>query len=166
MKAIDLSRHHVFIIDNNRDMLVLLRIMLRDMGCQAVEDASDGLKAYDLLKDGYTPHLIITDWMMPIITGIELVYAIRSPNELGRSTPIVMMSEFQDDAHEAEARDAGVDEFLGKPFSNQDMTRCIAAVTHFRRPFIRAPRYNGPDRRRRVMEDYPGPERRKNPPKK
>ena len=60
----------------------------------------------------------------------------------------------------AQARDTGATEFLVKPFSANDLARRIAYVINKPRDFIETSDYFGPDRRRRIIEDYQGPKRR------
>ncbi len=59
------------------------------------------------------------------------------------------------------ARAAGITEFIAKPLSAKTLMARVTAVIEHPRPFIRSPRYFGPDRRRRQTSDYKGPERRK-----
>ena len=163
MKSLDLSPLRILVVENNRAMRSLLRTMLQGMGCQNIEDATTGLNAYDMLSVGtFMPDLVIVSWELPVLNGIETVYAIRSSNELRLDVPIIITTEFPDDQKIAEARDGGVDEFLPKPLSNQTLQRALASVVLLRRPFLRLPTFVGPDRRRALLEDYDGPERRQN----
>jgi DNA-binding response OmpR family regulator len=107
------------------------------------------------------PDVLILDWMMEGMTGIDLAKMIRtsaaSPNPF---VPIIMLTGHTSPERVRQARDFGVNEFLAKPVSvNAVMTRLSAVIEH-PRPFVRTKVYFGPCRRRRGTDEYKGPERR------
>jgi DNA-binding response OmpR family regulator len=73
---------------------------------------------------------------------------------------IIMLTGHADPAHVFRARDAGVSEFLAKPLSARLLVERLNAVLFNERPFVRAPTYAGPCRRRRSEGVYRGPRRR------
>ncbi|MCD8498230.1 MAG: response regulator [Alphaproteobacteria bacterium] len=107
------------------------------------------------------PDIVIADWHMEPMSGIELVDKIRtSPSSPNKFVPIIMMTGYSAMPRVAEARDTGATEFLVKPFSANDLAKRIAHVINKPRDFIEADKYFGPDRRRRKLDDYRGPLRR------
>ena len=92
--------------------------------------------------------------------GVECVRQIRTLNGVNRFVPIIMVTGYTETSLKKEARDAGVDDFLGKPISPQSLLGRIISVMDNRRPFYEADGYFGPDRRTKA-EKYSGPEQRK-----
>ncbi len=84
-----------------------------------------------------------------------------SPNPF---VPIIMTTAYAEKQRVMEARDIGITEFIAKPLSAKTLMARITAVIEHPRPFVRSPRYFGPDRRRRQASDYTGPERRQSEP--
>ena len=94
-------------------------------------------------------------------SGIELVNRIRnSPDSPNKMVPIIMMTGYSAMPRVSEARDSGATEFLVKPFSANDLARRIAYVINKPRDFIETEDFFGPDRRRRVMENFDGTRKR------
>src|SRR3546814_1685570 len=75
--------------------------------------------------------------------------------------PIIMVTAQSEEWKVMKARDAGVTEFLVKPFSAKTMARRITVVVENPRQFVRTDEFFGPDRRRHVISNYTGQERRK-----
>ena len=141
-------------------MLKLVTSVLDTLGVGKIHSAENGEEGYEVFAKN-NPDIVITDWHMQPLSGIDLVKKIRqnkkSPN---RTVPIVMMTGFSALPRVAQARDTGVTEFLVKPFSANDLARRIAYVINKPRDFIETKEYFGPDRRRRKIENYKGPFRR------
>jgi DNA-binding response OmpR family regulator len=98
---------------------------------------------------------------MEPMDGIELTKLIRrDPASPNRLAPIILVTGFSAVGRVGVARDAGITEFMVKPFSANDLAKRLAYVINKPRDFIDAPAYFGPDRRRRKNPDYPGPYRR------
>jgi two-component system chemotaxis response regulator CheY len=87
----------------------------------------------------------------------EVRTAPGSPNPF---IPIVMITGHTEKHRVQAARDAGITEFLAKPFTAQSLFAHLAIIIEHPRPFVRCPGYFGPDRRRKTIEDYAGPWRR------
>lgn len=108
------------------------------------------------------PDIVLTDWEMEPVDGLELIKWIRrdsmSPK---RTVPVIIMTGYAASMRVAEARDKGVTEFLVKPFTANELARRIAYVIDSPRDFVETREFFGPDRRRRRSQDYEGPERRK-----
>ncbi|MDP6804251.1 MAG: response regulator [Rhodospirillales bacterium] len=112
-----------------------------------VKEAADGLKVLRILKGGYNPDIIITNWEMPKLDGIKLIRMIRDPKESPNPyVPIIMVSAYSEVNRVIQARDAGVSEFLAKPISAQLLYERIATTIEHPRPFVKSESFFGPDR--------------------
>src|ERR1044072_2792735 len=99
---------------------------------------------------------------MPIFDGLELAQMIRQPDaNTNPYVPSIMLTGHSEKNSVVSQRDAGITEFLAKPFSAKSLYQRILNVVANPRPFIRTKSYFGPDRRRNVNPNYAGPERRK-----
>ena len=104
--------------------------------------------------------LILTDWQMQPLSGIELTKRIRtSPDSTNVFVPIIMITAFHEREHVFKARDAGVTEYVVKPISPKSLFSRIDAVIERPRQFVRVGEFFGPDRRRQ-KKGYSGDERR------
>ena len=160
MAIYDLRHLNVLIVDDNRHMRTLIRTVLNSLGVWQIQEASDGADALKELEI-FQADLLICDLMMVPFDGIELTEMIRnakdSPN---RFIPIIMLTGHTEMYRVAEARDAGVDEFLAKPISARTLYARLIEVIERRRPFVKSRTYFGPDRRRQNDPNYRGPKRR------
>jgi CheY-like chemotaxis protein len=124
---------------------------------EALASAAEALKAAPGLK----PDLILSDWIMPDIDGMALVRLIRrGETAFVRHVPVILMTAQATEETVEKARLAGVDEFVGKPFSIGAITTRIEAVLTRKRRFVDGANYAGPCRRRRDEDEYEGPLRR------
>jgi len=156
MSVGDLSALQFLVVDDHDHAREIVIELLRAFGARRLLQARDGYAAIDLLSN-HEVDIVITDALMQPMDGLTLTRVIR---EAGSMTPIVMITAHATFAVLAEARDAGVTEFLTKPITGQGFLRRLDAVIHQPRPFIRTADYFGPCRRRRVDDAYQGPERR------
>jgi CheY-like chemotaxis protein len=144
-------KHGVVIADPVENMASLIAAMVRGLGHRMVLEITNPRELKAVL-DSRSYSLIVLDDQMGPPDAIDLVRHIRTDmNSPNRTTSIIMMSSAPDIARIAEARDAGVSEFLKKPFSATDLQRRIAGLDTKPREFIEAPEYSGPDRRRRKL---------------
>jgi CheY-like chemotaxis protein len=160
MSGYRFDRLKVLVVDDNPHMRKLVVTILQAFGALQIFEAPDAQRAWTILRDG-NPDVIILDWMMEGMTGLDLVKQIRtstaSPNPF---VPVIMLTGHTHIDHVRQARDAGVNEFLAKPVSVKAiLTRLVAVIEH-PRPFVRTKVYFGPCRRRRGTDEYKGPERR------
>lgn len=159
--AFRFERLSVLVVEDTIPMRKLMVSVLDSLGIKNVSTADSGEKAFELFQKE-NQDLIITDWQMEPMDGIELTRQVRknlmSPN---RMVPIVLITGYSAWPRVAEARDAGVTEFLVKPFTANDIARRIAHVINKPRDFIETQDFFGPDRRRRIDPNYKGPMRRK-----
>jgi two-component system, chemotaxis family, chemotaxis protein CheY len=150
----------ILIVEDSKPMRGLIREILEALGVAAIQEAADGQAALKLLAANGVD-LVIADWAMEPMNGMELTRHIRtSPESADPFVPIIMLSGHTERARIFEARDAGVTEFVAKPVSVRALCSRISAIIDNPRPFIRTGGYFGPDRRRRSLP-FNGPERRK-----
>ncbi len=161
MESFSLENVSFLVVDDNVHMRRLIRTVLRSLGALQVWEASDGA---DALKQMGTisPDVVICDWMMTPIDGIEFARMVRtsadSPNPF---IPIIMLTGHSEAHRVREARDTGANTFLVKPISAKRLYQAVHHIINRPRPFIRTATYFGPDRRTNENPNYNGPERRK-----
>lgn len=111
----------VLIVDDNRHMRVLVKELLHAMGFKMIEEAADGIDAFEILR-GFPADLIISDWAMPTLDGIEFLNLLRTaPDSPNRDACFIMLTGHTEHTHIVEARAAGVDGFLAKPISAKSL---------------------------------------------
>jgi two-component system KDP operon response regulator KdpE len=120
-----LMAERILIIDDEAQITRVLRTALSAQTYD-VRIANDPEEALRLFED-WSPDLIVTDLMMPGISGIELCKAIRKKT----STPIIVLSVRDQERSKVEALDAGADDYVTKPFSIQELLARVRA--HLRR---------------------------------
>lgn len=109
----------VLLVDDMRSMRRIMRSILKTLGFRNIEDAEDGAQALKWLRSGAFD-LVITDWDMPNMPGIELLKAIRADDAL-KSLPVVLVTAERDKHHVVEAAEVGVDGYVVKPFSPETL---------------------------------------------
>jgi len=134
--------------------------ILHALGIQYVYEAIDGADGFEAMR-AYNPDVVIVDWEMPGIDGIEFTELIRkasdSPNQY---VPIIFLTSYSDRKHVCSARDVGVTEFLAKPVSVSAIYLRLMSIINRPRPFVNARGYFGPCRRRQKIKEFTGRERR------
>lgn len=154
----------VLVVEDTAPMRKLICSILEKLGVGTIIEAENGKEGFEIFCKK-NPDIVLTDWMMEEMNGIELTREIRmSSLSTDRMAPVIIITGYSALHRVSEARDAGVTEFLVKPFSANDISRRIAHVISHPRDFIDAPLYFGPDRRRRKDEHYSGPRRRSDDP--
>ena len=158
--AFNFRKLSILIVEDTVPMRKLMASVLETMDVGDIYTAENGEDGYEKVKK-FNPDIVLADWHMAPVNGIDLTLEIRtntlSPN---RMVPVILVTGYSALSRVAEARDAGVTEFLVKPFSANDMAKRIAYVINKPRDFIDSENYFGPDRRRRNDANYKGPFRR------
>jgi two-component system chemotaxis response regulator CheY len=117
---------HVLVVDDSKATRAVLRRMLEGLG-YAVAEATDGKEALDLLAAGPLPVLALIDWNMPRMSGLELVRVVRSTAAYD-AVLLVMVTTETDVAHITAALDAGANEYIMKPFTDEILSDKLALV--------------------------------------
>lgn len=153
----------VLVVDDNAAMRGIVRAVLSAFGCTHIKEAADAKSALATLSQDHTDVLIL-DWKMKPVDGLALVKRLRDPKKSPNPyIPILMLSAYSEAAKVRIARDAGVTEFLVKPFNSGALYARLAAIVNRPRPFVRTKAFFGPDRRR-MEATHEGPERREEDP--
>lgn len=152
-----MARHPVtkssaLVVDPQAHMAALVADMLRSLGHRDTREANDGTIAqFELGRRPFD--LVIIDDALTGPDAVELVRRLRaSPDSPNRLTPVIMMAAAPDAIRIAAARDAGVTEFLRKPFAVNHLKARLDGLAANPRAFIEAEHYAGPDRRRRAQD--------------
>ena len=105
----------VLIVDDTRTMLRIIRNILRQIRFEAVDEASDGAEALCKLRAG-SFGLVISDWNMAPTTGLQLLQEMRADARLS-TTPFIMITAESRVENVIVARQAGVSDYIVKPFN-------------------------------------------------
>ncbi len=154
------ERLNILLVDDNHHMRMLLAEILRAMGVLQVFEAPDGAEALKILR-ARKIDIVMTDLEMQPLDGLDFVRKLRNgPDSPSPTTPVIMITGHFTPRRVAEARDAGVNEFLSKPVTARGVLDRLTRVVETPRPFVRSADYFGPDRRRQASPNYNGPRRR------
>jgi len=123
--AVDLSIP-VLVVDDYNTMVRIIRNLLRQLGFEHIDDASDGSAALEKLRQRKYG-LVISDWNMEPMTGYDLLKKMRADPELGR-TPFIMVTAESKTENVIAAKKAGVSNYIVKPFNAQTLKTKIEAV--------------------------------------
>ena len=160
-----IAKLKVLVADPNAYMAGLTAAMLRGIGAQTVTEVHDSDAATLALERDQFDAVVIDDTLAPL-AGIEVTRKLRAADgAANRLIPVIMVFVEASRARIETARDAGVTEFIKKPMSAAILEARLAAAIANPRPFVTAPAYVGPDRRRRVV-DVKGEDRRTSAPVK
>lgn len=158
---VDYSKLRFIVIDDNTFMRRVFKALLHGFGAREVLEAEDGAAGLEAFMT-YAPDVVILDWEMPILDGLEVTRMIRQPTtSVNPFVPIIMVTGHSEKRRVVMARDTGINEFLVKPISSKALYDRVLAVVAYPRQFVRTRTYFGPDRRRGVNPSYSGQERRK-----
>lgn len=105
----------ILVVDDFSTMRRIIKNLLRDLGFNNADEADDGLTALPMLQAG-SYDLLITDWNMPGMQGIDLLRAVRADPKLS-TMPVLMVTAEQKKAQIIEAAQAGVNGYIVKPFT-------------------------------------------------
>ena len=123
--AVDLSMP-VLVVDDYNTMVRIIRNLLRQLGFEHIDDASDGSVALEKMR-ARKYGLVISDWNMEPMTGYDLLKKMRADPELGR-TPFIMVTAESKTENVIAAKKAGVSNYIVKPFNAQTLKNKIEAV--------------------------------------
>src|ERR1700733_628928 len=143
MSGYKFDRLRILVVDDNQHMRKLVMTILQAFGTSQIFEAADGDAAWAILRDA-SPDVILLDWMMEGMNGIDLAKMIRtsaaSPNPF---VPIIMLTGYTNLDCVRHARDAGINEFLAKPVSVKSVLSRLIAVIEHPRSFVRTKTYFG-----------------------
>lgn len=152
------SKLNVLVADDTY-MASLTSSMLRTLGTRSITEVYD-LRGVTTALQREEFGLVLIDHNLAPSDPIEVIRTLRAdPHSWNRHVPVLMTFTAAEKARIVAARDAGVTEFLKKPLSANVIGLRVVQALENPRPFVEAPKYVGPDRRRRAV-GINGPDRR------
>lgn len=153
-----LKNFSILLVEDFEFLQQLIVGMLRAFGVGNIIVCSSGEEAQGLLSimasaksgDVKMVDIVLVDWMMPEGSGEQLIKWVRNhKNDKIKFMPLILLSAFTSETVVRAARDFGANEALVKPVSGEKMAMRVLSVIDHPRPFIKAPTFFGPDRRRK-----------------
>jgi len=139
---------NILVVDDNAYMRRLTRTMLTNLGAKSVIEAPDGLAALEAIRTS-DPDVMLLDWDMPVLNGIEVLRIVRSPGVFPRpNLPVIMMTTRAQRTQVNEALEAGANEFLLKPTSPKALCDRLTAIVFKPRPMVTMGKHYVPEPRR------------------
>jgi two-component system chemotaxis response regulator CheY len=116
----------ILIVDDYKTMLRIIRNLLKQIGFENVEEALDGSEALQKLRDKKFD-LVISDWNMEPMTGIELLREVRGDDNL-KKMPFIMVTAESKTENVVIAKEAGVSNYIVKPFNAATLKSKLTGV--------------------------------------
>lgn len=110
--------HSILVVDDNPDLRNYVSDIIRKHGYQ-VYTARNGAEGFQITQE-FSPSLIITDLMMPLVTGLEMIRLIRNADKL-KGIPIILLTAKVDEETRIEGTEYGADAYLAKPFNDREL---------------------------------------------
>ena len=144
----ELQRLSILIVDSNHYMRRITRMMLTNLGAKMVIEASDGLAALESIRT-CDPDVMLLDWDMPVLNGMEVMRIVRSPEVFPRpNIPIIMLTNRGHRSSVMQALRTGAHEFLVKPTSAKALRDRLTSIVFNPRPMVRMGDFYVPEPRR------------------
>jgi two-component system, chemotaxis family, chemotaxis protein CheY len=116
----------VLVVDDAATMRRIVKGLLRELGIKNIREAENGSTALDELRKKKAD-LVVSDWNMPIMNGLDLLRAIRQDNDL-KSTPVLMVTAEAKKENIIEALQAGVSNYIVKPFNAKTLEEKLSKI--------------------------------------
>jgi two-component system chemotaxis response regulator CheY len=116
----------VLVVDDAATMRRIVKGLLRELGIKNIREAENGSTALDELRKKKAD-LVVSDWNMPIMNGLDLLRAIRQDNDL-KSTPVLMVTAEAKKENIVEALQAGVSNYIVKPFNAKTLEEKLSKI--------------------------------------
>jgi two-component system chemotaxis response regulator CheY len=127
--AVDMAMP-ILIVDDYKTMLRIIRNLLKQLGFENVDDAADGSEALQKLREKKYG-LVISDWNMEPMTGLQLLREVRGDTKLAE-TPFIMITAESKTENVVAAKEAGVNNYIVKPFNAATLkTKLVSVVGNF-----------------------------------
>lgn len=123
--AVDMNMN-ILIVDDYKTMLRIVENLLKQLGFKNIHQATDGSMALRMLREN-TFGLVISDWNMEPMTGLQLLKEVRADNKL-KGTPFIMVTAESKVENVAAAKEAGVNNYIVKPFNAETLKQKIVSV--------------------------------------
>jgi len=116
----------ILIVDDYKTMLRIIRNLLNEVGFRNIDEATDGVTALESLRT--RPYdLVISDWNMEPMTGLELLKTVRADNSL-KKLPFIMVTAEAKTENVVAAKQAGVNNYIVNPFNAATLRSKLTAV--------------------------------------
>ena len=116
----------ILIVDDYKTMLQIIRNLLKQLGFNNVDEATDGSMALQKLRDK-DYGLVISDWTMEPMTGIQLLREVRADSKL-KNLPFIMITAESKTENVVAAKEAGVNNYIVKPFNAATLKTKLSTV--------------------------------------
>ena len=116
----------ILIVDDYKTMLRIIRNLLNQLNFGNVEEAADGKSALEKMRSK-PPDLVISDWNMEPMTGIQLLREVRADATL-KDTPFIMITAESKTENVVAAKEAGVSNYIVKPFNAETLKSKMVSV--------------------------------------
>jgi len=123
--AVDMNMN-VLIVDDYKTMLRIIENLLKQLGFKTVAQATDGSMALKMMREN-SYGLVISDWNMEPMTGLQLLKEVRADAKL-KATPFIMVTAESKVENVAAAKQAGVNNYIVKPFNAETLKTKMTAV--------------------------------------
>ncbi|AMW33834.1 response regulator [Haematospirillum jordaniae] len=118
---------NILIVDDYKTMLRIIRNLLKQLGFSNIDEASDGSAALSQLRSGPTYGLVISDWNMEPMTGLQLLREVRADPKL-KALPFIMVTAESKSENVIAAKEAGVSNYIVKPFNAETLKAKMVSV--------------------------------------
>jgi two-component system chemotaxis response regulator CheY len=143
---------NILIVDGNHYMRRTTRTMLMNLGAKSVIEAADGLAALEQIRI-CDPDVMLLDWDMPVLNGMEVMHIVRSPGVFPRpNIPIIMLTTRGHRSAVLQALRAGAHEFLVKPTSAAALRDRLMSILVKPRPMVKLGKFYVPEPRRQPAD--------------
>ncbi len=115
----------VLIVDDDPDIRMLVELRLTASGYEVI-GAGDGEAGLAAARE-HAPDLVLADWTMPVLTGVEMCARMQADPQLAR-IPVVLLTARTTDADRRSGVEAGAIDFVAKPFSPRDLAARVDAI--------------------------------------
>lgn len=122
----ELLQNKILIVDDILSMRSLTKAILRDSGFTHVFDAPDGQEALKLMQK-VKVNLVVCDWNMPVMSGLEFFKAVQEEPKLA-GTPFIMLTSSSEGSKVKEAIEAGITAYMIKPYKPADLLKKINSM--------------------------------------
>jgi len=124
--AVDMNMN-VLIVDDYTTMLRIIKNLLKQLGFNNIDEATDGTMALEKVKSK-SYGLVISDWNMEPMTGFEFLKKVRTSDQAFKTVPFIMITAESKTENVIAAKQAGVNNYIVKPFNAETLKTKISAV--------------------------------------
>jgi len=115
----------ILLADDEDNLRLLVHTTLEDEEYEIME-AENGSQALEMARE-HLPDLVLLDWMMPGMTGVEVTAAIRADEALS-GTPVILLTAKSQESDQQAGREAGVSDYIVKPFSPTELLEKVRRI--------------------------------------